>query len=587
MKCWSEDEMERYVMDSRCAEAASDDAIEHMRGCSRCRSLHDRFMQEETHWHALLYGMEPLPDSFTDDVMRRLQSVEMDFAGTSAEADGGLAGAALAEGIAGTAPPLAVREDGAASISAVSGEAPKLDRAAPRGKRYRIRSRLAFAAIFCLLAGVAATFASPTLADLARSLFTRETTDYGLLRAQELGLVHYPQVMVKDKGYTVRVDEAVADASRVVLALQLFGPGGKHDRDRLTFGRENQIRIKDEQGKVIGQMYDMGATTSFYYMVVFFKEPITADVITVEADITQLGNSMQNLPRKDGNWSFSFDIDLTEAKKQTRVSPIDQTFSYPAGMQVTLKRLTRTVQGVRLELDTRLSEEALVRSPGELWQKQGLRFHFEDEAGEEIHSVNSRKSPHMDSLQTSSAMPGDEPGLMHWSYTFRYLPPDEDYYLVPDAYFVAELDGSSIELEPAKLAGEPVWLESKGDRIEIKGSSLEEPQNGESGQGKKEVSLHVKGPLFNEFKENEWAVVDPVGREYRVEERGAISTVDGYLQLGGGQVDQDYFEFRVEGLQQLPERLTLIRKVVDRVYNYESDQGKDRLPIRERREGTQ
>lgn len=62
------------------------------------------------------------------------------------------------------------------------------------------------------------------------------------------------------------------------------------------------------------------------------------------------------------------------------------------------------VQGVRFEFDTELSDEALNRSPGELWKQQGVKFHFEDSAGEEIQSVNPRKSPSKSFVMSSSSI---------------------------------------------------------------------------------------------------------------------------------------------------------------------------------------
>jgi hypothetical protein len=156
---------------------------------------------------------------------------------------------------------------------------------------------------------------------------------------------------------------------------------------------ENSIKIKDDKGQIVGNMYDMGMTNDFYYLVANFPEPLQTDRITIEGRLTQLGNKIQNTPYLIGQWNFDFSIDMKEAKKKTTVTPLKGSYTAPDGMTVRLKRLTRMVQGIRLELDTELSEEALVRSPGELWKQQGLKFHFEDMQGDEIHSVNTRKGP--------------------------------------------------------------------------------------------------------------------------------------------------------------------------------------------------
>lgn len=101
-------------------------------------------------------------------------------------------------------------------------------------------------------------YSVPTLAETLRSLFVKDNVDIGLLRAQEFDLVQHPNIKVKDKGYTIKIDEAVADPTRVIVALQLFGPDGKHDRERLVFADGNKIEVKDTQGKVVGELYDYG-----------------------------------------------------------------------------------------------------------------------------------------------------------------------------------------------------------------------------------------------------------------------------------------------------------------------------------------
>ncbi|MEK3914215.1 hypothetical protein [Paenibacillus sp. FSL H7-0331] len=128
-------------------------------------------------------------------------------------------------------------------------------------------------------------------------------------------------------------------------------------------------------------MYDMGATNDFYYLVAFFPEPLQTDRITIEGGLTQLGNKMGNIPIRQGQWNFDFSIDMKKANKKTTITPLKGSYTTPDGMTVRLKRLTRMVQGVRLEHDTELSEEALARSPQELWKQQGLKFHLEDMQG--------------------------------------------------------------------------------------------------------------------------------------------------------------------------------------------------------------
>ncbi|WP_227779430.1 DUF4179 domain-containing protein [Paenibacillus sp. P13VS] len=201
------------------------------------------------------------------------------------------------------------------------------------------RWRWAAASIALLFAlGAVMIYTVPTFAEMIRSLFAKDNPDIGLLRAQELGLVHNPHIKVKDKGYTLVIEEVVADPARVTLALQLFDKQGEHDRYKLSLGEQNTITIKDAQGNNVGSMYDMGYTNDFYYMVEFFSEPLQTDKITIEGNINNLGTGNQRTI--EGNWNFSFDLDMKEANSKTRVEELSGTYTTPHGMTVNLKRIT-------------------------------------------------------------------------------------------------------------------------------------------------------------------------------------------------------------------------------------------------------
>ncbi|GAB6930939.1 hypothetical protein JCM10914A_49220 [Paenibacillus sp. JCM 10914] len=430
-------------------------------------------------------------------------------------------------------------------------------------KRWRWAAAV-FALIFVI--GTVSIFTVPTFAEMIRSLFAKDHPDIGLLRAQELGLVHDPQINVKDKGYTLEINEAVADPTRVTMALQLFDSRGKHVRDKLILTEPNQITIKDDNGNLVKTMYDMGYTNDFYYMVAFFGEPLQTEKITIEGNITTLGSRGQ--PQTEGDWKFSFDMDMREANKKTQIEELSGSYTTPHGMTVTLKSLTRMVQGVRLELETELDEVAMTRSPGDLWEKQMLSFHFETLQGEEIHSVNPRKSYYKDGRMTSEHKSIGH-GKVLWSYTFKHLPEEEPFRLVLDGYTVAEVDGSQISYRPSEQT-EPQSFKILNDNVEIVGTSLEESQ---SGDGTNETAISFYGEMENEITHTEWKAYDSTGRQYDVSMRGGASVInalsddwrEGLIGMGD-RTNQQPIEFRIPGLDQIPEELTLVREVVDKRY---------------------
>ncbi|AUO08793.1 hypothetical protein C0638_20715 [Paenibacillus sp. lzh-N1] len=425
------------------------------------------------------------------------------------------------------------------------------------------RWRWAAAAVaFFFVLGAVSILNVPTFAEVFRSLFAKDNPDIGLMRAQELGLVINPHIKVKDKGYTLVINEAVADPTRVTIALQLFDENGKHDRHKLAIGEANKITIKDDKGNVVGSMYDMGYTSDFYYMVDFFSDPLKTDKITIEGSIGSLGQRSETLIK--GNWDFSFDIDMKKANKQNKIEELEGSYTTPHGMTVTLKRLTRMVQGVRFELETELDDAAMTRSSGDLWKKQMLSFHFETTGGQEIHSVNPRKKNYRDSLMTSDRRVIGN-GKMHWSYTFKYLPEDKPYRFVLDAYSVAEMDGNKISFRPSELT-KPKTFKIMNDRLELVRASLEKSQ---VNKGAYETVISFYGKMDNEIMHEEWRAFDSAGKQYDVSAVGGSSFEntltdhwrEGYISMGDRRAKQPY-EFRIMKLDQL----TLVREVVDKRY---------------------
>ncbi len=527
MKCWKPEDFEQKSLNG--TDFSSTEMKHHLAGCEFCRNTYAEWMEEQENLMQLLYP-DMLPASFTEGVMQSISSEVEIF-----------------------------------KDSIVTANETKLHQARRFQKRWKLAAVIAVLIVFI---STATFFSVPTLADMVRSFFAGNNADIGLLKAQELGLVQHPNIKVTDKGYILKIDEAVADSTRVVVALQLFGPDGKHDRNNITFDDKNYIFIKDEKGNKVGEMYDYGSTADFYYMIAFFSEPIKTDRLTIEGKIQELGKSGTHIPTVPGNWDFKFDVDLKEANKLTHIIPLQGEYTSPDGLTVHLKRLTRMVQGVRLEFDTQLSEEALKRSPEELWKEQKLAFHFEDLEGNEIHSVNSRKMPRTDSVMTSSKIAGNIPGLMHWSYTFKYLPTDSPYMFILDGYSIAEIDGTSVEFNPLKLKEKPIKLEWQKDQLELKDFTVENPPdtNGDA----PESSLQITGELWNEFGFDKWALRTLDNSEFISQPRGGMSIggntwKDGKMVMEGG-VQTKPFEFRFPALNPIPDKLTLVRTVIGKRY---------------------
>ena len=166
----------------------------------------------------------------------------------------------------------------------------------------------------------------------------------------------------------------------------------------------------------------------------------------------------------------------------------------------------------------------------------------------------------MSSTQTADA----RTGLMHMSYTFRYLPPGENYRFVLDGYFVAENSGYSLDFKPVSLKEHPALFNDAGDELRLTGFEMDANQDDPRIKDMEGV-LRVQGEFANEFHRDQWIVRDPQGNEYAIQMRG-VSLMGEKIVLEHESAGKDY-AFRIRGLRTIPYRLTLVRKVIDRTYS--------------------
>lgn len=106
--------------------------------------------------------------------------------------------------------------------------------------------------------------------------------------------------------------------------------------------------------------------------------------------------------------------------------------------------------------------------------------------------------------------------------------------------------------------------------MELVGTSLEESQ---SSDGTSETVVLIYGEMENEMRHEGWKAYDSAGKRYDVNIRGSYSNIntlpdnwrEGLISIGDRNTQQPN-EFRIPGLDQIPEELILVREVVDKRY---------------------
>ncbi|WP_240416088.1 DUF4179 domain-containing protein [Paenibacillus periandrae] len=615
MKCWSAEEADLFLaswnvhksMDKACLPGNGficaefiDEIQQHLSSCASCRMRLEECRMEQSQWTDQLFPRaDALPVSFTADLMAKLDDVELSTVYTESRPR---AASAPTETASAGNPSYVLADHESQSDQAPISEphwpesefetvlksaldsqqqlselpstsvtnlmdSQHVQARPPRWIRWlSIRNqKWAFttAALILLISSTLAVMASPSLAEYVRSLFAPDVVDYGLLKSQELGLVNNPNIKVKDQGYTMEINEVVADSTRVVMALKLTGPDGMANHNMLELSGPNEIQITDRNGNKLGELYDIGMTSQMYVLVAHFPQEIQADELMIQATISRLGSDMQRIPYIQGKWNFAFDVNLKQAKALTTVQPLSQSYTTANGMTIRMKRLVRTPSGVRLDLDTELSAAAAERSPARLREREQLMFHFENENGEEIHSVMSTKFPHKDSLLTASKIKDPIAPVNHWSYSFKYLPAESFVWFVWDGYILPEITEAGLTFIPDALSAQPAIFRHEGDELRLTGFEMDDAPDPR--ENRKEAVLRVQGTFRNHFSGDEWVIRDANGIEYPVHYRGGSSAFDGYVTLGNEFPGKDY-AFRMPTLQRIPEKLTLIRKVIERIY---------------------
>ncbi|SMF85555.1 hypothetical protein SAMN05661091_3050 [Paenibacillus uliginis N3/975] len=102
------------------------------------------------------------------------------------------------------------------------------------------------------------------------------------------------------------------------------------------------------------------------------------------------------------------------------------------------------------------------------------------------------------------------------------------------------------------------------------GASLEDSQNED---GSYETAISFYGEMENEVLNNKWSAYDSAGKKYEAHFRGASGYINtlpdswkvGLIEMGDRNMPNPY-QFRIEGLSQIPKELTLVREVVNKRY---------------------
>lgn len=202
------------------------------------------------------------------------------------------------------------------------------------------------------------------------SLFAAEAAKNPLIqRGLQEGYNQKLDLEAVDSGMTLEVKEIMADTKDVRIIFGFKDKNGKSlEKLHLKFpdeAKEKQneayeFKITDEDGNVL-ETYKMphvryeemvSSGDKGEYMMV--SRPISTyftdvnkipDKLNVELTIKKLGET-------DGNWSVTIPVDISKAKKDTKIIPINEDYTAPSGKVLDLKQVMVTPEQTEFVIES-------------------------------------------------------------------------------------------------------------------------------------------------------------------------------------------------------------------------------------------
>lgn len=412
-------------------------------------------------------------------------------------------------------------------------------------------------------------------APFASLMFSHEQVglDPSLMKVHELGLDQQANLSVTDNGYTIVLNDVIADPTRLVLAIQVLDKNGQSIADAASIIDYNQLHIRNKTGKEIGKlistipMYDRqynDKSGQLYTMLTYyFPEESPGDTILIQSEIKELYKPHNRKDKVKGDWSFSYTADMSKANRLSVTTNLNEAYTTPTGLHVKLDQLVRSPAGAQLKFTTSLSKTAADRTPKELRGSLGVMYHLDGQNGEEILRVNSYKDGgYPDRYFAYTVEENQQTDSLLWTYYLSFLPYDQsNVRFVMDGYYIPEESHDSITFQPDKLEQQPAIFNKQGDHLEIHDLKITETKDepGISGW------MAVSGTFINHFNADQWIAYDQEGRKYNIVFRGILSLTEKIKISEPGSENSPSFLI-VKGLTSTPRELTLVRTITDKKY---------------------
>ncbi|ASJ57155.1 hypothetical protein BP422_28820 [Brevibacillus formosus] len=374
------------------------------------------------------------------------------------------------------------------------------------------------------------------------SLFAAEASKDALIqRGLQEGYNKKVGLKDVDNGMTLEVKEIMADTRDVRIIFGFKDKNGQQlEKLSETFpdelGETYEIKITGEDGNVL-ETYDnplinyskaIEVGENDEYMMV--SRPISRyftdaskipDKLNVELNI-------KKLDKVEGNWSVTIPVDISKAKKETRVVPINEQYTAPNGEVINLKQVTVTPGQTEFVIENTEGSGSF----------QSLTYEVVDDKGAVLTAWSNldltsgfgeEPNPFFKNVSKDYFVRETEDKTVHF-ITFHSLPADKKLTFRVGGIYDQVPSSFKQKLSTEALKTKPVTIQHDGNTLTFSNFTVEEITKIDPIKSVKHKMLRSKLQLEATLAPgvvflDSWEAVDDKGNEYRFTSNGS-TTID-------------------------------------------------------------
>jgi hypothetical protein len=441
-----------------------------------------------------------------------------------------------------------------------------------RPKRTALKRILFTAAGVVLAVGVSTTY-NPALAKWIGGLFSSGQVDEGLRLASEAGFTKHINQEVTDNGITLKVEDIIADTSRIAISYQLFNENKKIRDSYFDLSNPiNKMTIIDGNGKQFEPLsLSWGNQGEYGLIEINLEEKDLSEKLTIKLNLHELNG-------KKGNWQIDIPVDLSDSLKATTTVPLQEATTSQLGVQLKMKEFRYSPSANELSYETSYTKEEhdSIQAKIHKLEKQfgkgattpftqfgmDLQYHIENEEGKIISMRNSftegKGHPIDSGTLSSSGRNMGQFGHTIWSDSFIPEKGSSKLNFILDGIFKTEPTDFSVKIRSNDLKKHPISFEYEGNFINVSDVKIDHDFSLQKSlvPVKKQTSLTIKldgGKEANSTLLGTWVLVDDKGKSYPVTNTGS-SILDEKDEHGRYKTS---ITLQTSELDEMPEEFTL------------------------------